>query len=396
MSLPIPSLSGRLRCTTAVTVRGWRLLPPFLFLPWLLMGGCSHPDAQLPQSATITATDPTAVISRIDRVLAACRDGRRLDTAIHGGWQVVHGILAFGAEFPIVHEGREVPALDYLLDGGHLQGWVLRPGSSGVIAVTEPGSTLGQGHPDQWLGYLSQCGERGMSLDRSLLVGGRAFTVRDLLTQAQADIRPGQEATWTLMAFSTYLPPEAEWTASDGERWDLARIVAMEAAAEPAESACGGAHRLFGLTTAVRRQAATAGPVGDEAGPWLAARDRITDCIDRARRYQQEDGSFSTQYFERAATSPDVFAKLGATGHIFEFLAVAIDDEDLTAPWILRAADRLCSLLEQTADIDVECGALYHAAHGLVLYRQRLAGTIQTAAERAKKAGTNPAAVAEP
>jgi hypothetical protein len=395
MPLPDPLLSGRLRCTTAVAVRGGRLWLPMLILPGLIICGCSHPGNRRPESAAHTTTDPTAVVSRIDHVLAACRDGRRLDAAIHGGWQVVHGILAFGTEFPIVHEGREMPALHYLLEGGRLQGWVLRPGSSGVIAVTEPGSTLGQGHPDQWLGYLSQCGDRGISLDRPLLVGGRAFTIRDLLTQAQADIRPGQEATWTLMAFSTYLPPEAEWTASDGERWDLARIVAMEAAAEPAESACGGAHRLFGLTTAVRRRATTAGPAGDEAGPWLAARDRITDCIDRARRYQQEDGSFSTQYFERAATSPDVFAKLGATGHIFEFLAVAIDDEDLTAPWILRAADRLCTLLEQTADIDVECGALYHAAHGLVLYRQRLGEKIQTTAERAKKAGSAPAAVAE-
>jgi hypothetical protein len=29
-------------------------------------------------------------------------------------------------------------------------------------------------------------------------------------------------------------------------------------------------------------------------------------------------------------------------------------------------------MLEQTADIDVECGALYHAAHGLLLYRNRV------------------------
>ena len=40
----------------------------------------------------------------------------------------------------------------------------------------------------------------------------------------------------------------------------------------------------------------------------------------------------------------------------------------MTAP---RAATRLVTLLEQTSDIDVECGALYHAAHGLLLYRQR-------------------------
>ena len=69
---------------------------------------------------------------------------------------------------------------------------------------------MAQGHPDQWLGYLSQCGlapcgRGGVPLDARLVVNGRDFTVADLLSQAQADIAPGQEATWTLMAFSSYL-----------------------------------------------------------------------------------------------------------------------------------------------------------------------------------------------
>jgi hypothetical protein len=74
-----------------------------------------------------------------------------------------------------------------------------------------------------------------------------------------------------------------------------------------------------------------------------------------------------------------VFARLGATGHIFEVLALALDDEQLAEPWVTRAADRLVTLLEQTADVDVECGALYHAAHGLLLYRQRLCDSALTA-----------------
>jgi len=57
-------------------------------------------------------------------------------------------------------------------------------------------------------------------------------------------------------------------------------------------------------------------------------------------------------------------------------LAAALDDERLTEPWVTRAADRLVTLLEQTADVDVECGALYHAAHGLLLYRDRVCAGI--------------------
>lgn len=51
-----------------------------------------------------------------------------------------------------------------------------------------------------------------------------------------------------------------------------------------------------------------------------------------------------------------MFAKLSTTGHVFEVVVMALDDERLNEPWVTRAADRLVTLLEQTADIDVECG----------------------------------------
>ena len=98
----------------------------------------------------------------------------------------------------------------------------------------------------------------------------------------------------------------------------------------------------------------------------------LDDEIDRARRFQQPDGSFAVRPFERPGTSPDVFARLSATGHVFEVLALALHDERLAEPWVVRAAERLVTLLEQTADLDVECGGLYHAAHGLALYRRRV------------------------
>jgi hypothetical protein len=71
-------------------------------------------------------------------------------------------------------------------------------------------------------------------------------------------------------------------------------------------------------------------------------------------------------------------ARLSATGHVFEVVVSALDDERLREPWVTRAAERLVSLLEQTADVDVECGGLYHAAHGLLLYRHRICGAEQS------------------
>jgi len=338
--------------------------------------GCSRPTPAAAPDDRAGAIDRVALCRRIDAALAHARDGRRLDASVQGAWQVVHGILAFGRDLPLRHDGTESPALDYLLRGGPLTGWMLRPGRPGVIAVVEEGSTLGQGHPDQWLGYLSQCGPGGIPRDTPLSVAGRDFTVNDLLAQAQADIRPGQEATWTLMALSAYLPPDASWTAGDGARWTVERVVEMEADADIFSSACGGAHRLYGLVAALNRHRGATGRGPDElTGGWAAAADVIEECVDRARRFQQADGSFSIHSFERPGTSADAFAKLSATGHVFEVLALALDDDRLAEPWVTRAAERLVALLEQTADVDVECGGLYHAAHGLLLYRQRTCGS---------------------
>lgn len=326
--------------------------------------------------------DMTSLCQRIDAILVHTRDNRLLDTSTHGAWQVVHGILAFGKDFPLRHDNTVSPALDYLLGGGKIKGWVLRPSTLGIRAIVEGGSTTAQGHPDQWLGYLSQygiaaCGAAPVSLETKIIVADRTFTVADLLAQSQADIVAGQEATWTLMALSTYLDHDEEWISHDGEHWTIERVVEMEIDHDIFSSACGGAHRLYGLITALKHyMAATNTEWGALHGVWGRAADIIDNCIERARYFQQADGSFSIHAFERPGYSSDVFINLGSTGHVFEVVATAVDPVRLHEPWITRAADRLVTLLEQTADIDVECGALYHAIHGLAIYKHRIQKTV--------------------
>jgi hypothetical protein len=344
----------------------------------LVFPGCGgSPSDQPAVETTAEAVDLDNLCERIDAVLAHAREGRQLNTTDHAAWQVVHGILAFGDAFPITHEGETSSALEYLLSGGQLTGWTLRPGSVGVIAVPDPGSKTGQGHQDQWLGYLSQCAVGGIPLETGISTGGETYQVADLLKQATYDLRSGQEATWTLMALSTYLPIDASWTAGDGTEWTTEKVVSMEASADLAESACGGTHRLYGLTVAMNRYLDETGLKPEElSGGWAEAEALIQESIELARRYQQADGTFSTNYFVRPSTSPDVFSKIGSTGHTFEFLTVALEQDRLSEPWVQRAAAALVGLLEQTADVPVECGGLYHAAHGLALYRARICGDV--------------------
>ena len=257
---------------------------------------------------------------RIDRAVNFGRANRHLDGDQNAAWQIVHGLLAFGKDFEIYRQGKLIPALDYLLGGGELNGWKLRKGDHGVQSILEAGSKTGMGHPDQWLGYLSQC---GLQFDEPLMVAGQEYHVDDLLTQAQWDIYPGMEATWTLMAFATYLPLDAEWTARDGSEWTIDRIVDMEADQDIDASPCGGTHRLYGLALALNRHLAEGGQL---TGAWQKADRQIQAAIAKAKANQQPDGSFSSQFFLRPAFSDDIDKRLGASGHTFEFLTLALNE----------------------------------------------------------------------
>lgn len=305
---------------------------------------------------------------RINRAVSFGRANRHLDGSQNAAWQVVHGLLAFGKDFEIYENGKLVPALDYLLNGGELNGWKLRKGDHGVQSILEPGSKTGMGHPDQWLGYLSQS---GLSKDEPLMVAGQKYTIEDMLTQSEWDIYPGMEATWTLMAFATYLPLDAEWTARDGSEWTIDRIVDMEADQKIEDSPCGGTHRLFGLAVALNHHLAAGGQV---TGVWAKADRKIQQAVAQAKANQQNDGSFSAQYFTRPAFADDIDRRIGVSGHTFEFLSLALSEKQVVEPWMTRGLVALLDMLERTEQVELECGGLYHAMHGLELYRLRRFG----------------------
>ncbi len=323
---------------------------------------------------------------RIDRALAYNVAHRHMRQDTNAAWQVVHGILVYGPDLQMYKDGKLVSALDYLLRGNPLNGWNLRPADHGVLSILEAGSKTGMGHPDQWIGYLSQC---GLSLDEPLKVGGGDYKVRDLLTQSQWDIYPGMEATWTLMAASTYLPLDVKWTARDGSEWTIDRIVDMEADADLNSAACGGSHRMYALAIALNRHLAAGGAL---TGPWLKADAKIKQAIETIKANQQPDGTFSTNYFIRPSTSNDMGERLGTTGHTFEFLTVALDDRQIQEPWFQRALLAQLDMLERMADLELECGGLYHTLHGLQLYRTRVYGSAegQPAAEPATSRSDTP------
>jgi hypothetical protein len=196
----------------------------------------------------------------------------------------------------------------------------------------------------------------------------------------------GKEASWSIIALSTHLDSiDMKWTAMDGQEWNVEKLVSMEAGPIYDEAmgqqminlgACGGTHRLIGLAIALNNYRAQHPELEDDqlVGGWAAAHRRIQWAISQARANQLPSGAFSIHFFQRAANSASIDEHLAATGHTLEFLSFALSKEQLEQVWVRRAVAYLCRLLERTKHIDLECGSLYHAAHGLVLYRMKVYG----------------------
>lgn len=292
----------------------------------------------------------------------------------NAAWQVIHGAVAFGTDLPLQVDGQVVPALEYLFAGGELPGWDLRPGDVipatkrvGIRTTVEEGSFTGQGHVDQFLGYLSQV---EIPLTTPLQVNGKEFLLEDLARQAQRDIcqNPYREYSWTLIALCNYFPNDSQWQGTDGKMWSLESFVAFEAEQDLGASACGGMHRLMGLAHAVRCREKTGGRM---EGGWLKAKQVVQASIDKAKRFQNSDGSFSTRYTVRPGNSADLSTCLSATGHTLEFLAYALNSDELSEPWVENGVVKLCQMLELVKDDDLECGGIYHALAGLKLYARK-------------------------
>ena len=366
---------------SAGTARGVACLFGSVALAALL--GCRPPavDEGVAESSAAdpAQTDDAVLHKLLDDVLRFTFEERTLSADEQAAWQILHGVLAYGRAFAVEQDGKRISAVELAQRGGPLQGWDVELVSyskeqrAGLRALMDPGSKAGQGHPDQWFAVLAQAGVRK---DERFQVAGKQATMDDFVWQVLQDVprNTDREYSWTLIGLTIYLPTDHQWTASDGKPWSIERLMEIELEQSLAESACGGTHRLIGMAMALNRRRAEGKKI---EGVWQRAQEQIGWAVDRAKEYQNPDGSFSTNYFERPASHPDLAENLGSTGHTLEFLAVSLPKEELQAPWIRRAAVRLARLFEETREIPLECGALYHAAHGLVLYREKLFGPMK-------------------
>jgi len=298
--------------------------------------------------------------------LALEHNGRRvLSTERHSTWDIMHGVLGFGADFPIRvgSKGRIMRAVDFICSEATVGGQPLfSVGPKGAKAIEGYGA---QGHPDQFLAILAQT---DVPASQPIKIDGATHTVVELVSEAQVDYDVGHEASWTLIALATYLPINATWKNQSGRQLTIADLVSAEVAVEPRGAACGGTHNLYALAFALARHKASGGTL---IGEWQQADAKLAEYVQLARAYQNPDGSFSSNYFVGPGSSSDPETVLYTTGHMLEWLTIDLPDSEWQQPWVTNAFQALVSAFERVKAQPVSCGALYHACHALRLYHQR-------------------------
>lgn len=292
---------------------------------------------------------------------------RKLNTRDHTPWEVFHQIIAYGTETQVRKGGPKGPPVDavrWLCDNRTSHGQKLMYLDRGQLAL---GRAKGiQGHYGQFLAILAQ---HDIPRDYAIEFDGRRFTVEDLIATEQRTCRAGEELTFKLIAFMHYLEPGAEWKNDRGETWTVERILRDEIDSPIRGAACGGTHRLMGLSYAVRRREELEQPMDGQYG---RAQQYLLDYHRYAFSLQNDDGSFSTEWFTGRGNRDNRDRKLQTSGHITEWLAYSLPEEHLRDPRMVRAIDFLATLLNGDRQAEWAIGPMGHSLHALALYDERV------------------------
>ncbi|MCD0463626.1 hypothetical protein [Roseiconus lacunae] len=332
-------------------------------------------DASEDEQTVSVGSDDRELATLVRDTLDYEKNSRGLSVSINGAWQIFHGILAYGSEFLIDTPSGLQSAVEYFKAGGVCDGFRPRlgdrfdDGEYGFKVDMQASTKVGQGHRDQWLAVVAQAGQQR---NDQWKIDETTLTIENWLRQAEFDVPLNYEAefSWTLIPLSFYRPSDYRWTARDGETYSTELLVESEVLRDLAASVCGGTHRLIGIAYALRNRVTEGSAV---TGIWSQAKDHLAAAIEMARVNQNPDGTYSTAYLHRTGWCSDLGESLGTTGHVLETIAVAGDDETLRADWVRRSVVKLCEILELCRGVDLECGVLYHALHGLLEYQRRIA-----------------------
>jgi hypothetical protein len=349
-----------------------------LALPLICALSCAPRDdsagSDVPPGSTQRHVDtppvPEAILPRISEALRNV-ENRDIDSTV-GFWTVFHAILGLGPDVMLVDRQtrQRVKALDLVCTGNGIPGLEFAPTPDGLDVITMPGSGMGQGHQDQ---FVAEMVEWGVPASRPVMLNGKRYTFADFFRHSmmRASVTKNQELSWAVVIIGSIDGVQAQWTNSFGEPITYEDVVRYELNQPIENAACGGTHRLWGLTWAYQLHRAH----GDQdTGVWKEVRDKLDLYKANARKFQNPDGAFSTGYVSKAENNKELPARIASTGHVLEWLALELSDEELRQTWVQEAASALSAMILENQNRPIDGGAMYHAVHGLYIYRARVFG----------------------
>ena len=249
---------------------------------------------------------------------------------------------------------------------------MFQPTRSGFRPNVGPGV---QGHDGQFLAILAQSNVRS---DYPLQINRQRYTVMDLARYEMATCREKSELTFKLIGLSRYLEPNQRWRDNRGHTWTLEKMLADEMSQPINGAACGGTHRLMGLSFALIERQAAGQPI---TGQWRKAQEYLNEYVQYTLALQNPDGSFSTNWFETRGMDPNIERRVQTTGHMLEWLVYTLPDEHLRSPEIERGIEFLLNTVGREPEKDWPIGPRSHALRALVLYQQRVFSVQDSSAE---------------
>lgn len=289
---------------------------------------------------------------------------RPLNTRDRSPWELMHAMLAFEAHSKVLQggpNGDPITAVGWLCYNRACKRRTLMYVSDEGELRVRVGPAL-QGHRGQLLAMLAQS---RINENYPLLVEGHELKITDLIEMEKRTCYPRTELTFKLIGLMHYLDSDEKWLNDQGMQWDIPKMVSEELRQPVRGAACGGTHRLSGLTLAYKTRIARDEPVD---GQYLKAQRFVNRYQQYAYRLQNRDGSFSTEWFRGPGNENDIDRKLKTTGHILEWLLYAATEKELKHWKTTKAANYLANIMYRNRYRDWEAGPLGHAIHALLVY----------------------------
>ena len=293
---------------------------------------------------------------------------RLLSSDQHTPWQMMHALLGLRQEFHILHQQQEVNGLEWMAQGQFFNGdaWFEKTQYGGRAHPYSVPYAF-EGHANQMLAVLSMC---GLEKDHQFQTATGPISIADMVEHAKATCDTKKdEPTWTLWALSRYLPPDAVWRNQNGDVCSIELLVADQTKRPLKGAACGGTHGLFALAHARNVYLQEGKPL---RGVWLQAENKLRYYINTARRLQNPNGTLSSNYLRTRTYSPDFNKRMASSGHVLEFLMLALPQRELNQRWVRRAIETTARDLLNNRKEYVKCSPLYHSVNALNIYLDRV------------------------